>query len=330
MKKILLLIVLIGAAAAAIFAYREMSEEREREAEAEAPVLAPSLLARGTNGEVTLRLDAATQARLGLVATALTHTTFSPEIIGVARVLDPAPLASVFNDLRSAMISATAAQADFERKTKLFEAGQNAAASAVETAKANLQQQQLAIESARQKLLVTWGTNIATRENFGEFVAALLSRQAALARIDTPVGSVVSRLPDHAVLSAGFNGDVAVAHVLGPAPATDSTVPGPSFLALIATNATRFPSGANLVARLRTGETQEGTLIPRDAVVHYLGATWVYVKTAAETFTRRAIGDAGEHPGGWIVNGKWSEPVAIAGAQALLSEELKGGIQMKD
>jgi hypothetical protein len=36
------------------------------------------------------------------------------------------------------------------------------------------------------------------------------------------------------------------------------------------------------------------------------------------------------HPDGWLVSGDWTQPVVITGAQSLLSEELKGSIQMKD
>ena len=36
------------------------------------------------------------------------------------------------------------------------------------------------------------------------------------------------------------------------------------------------------------------------------------------------------HPDGWLVSGEWTQPVVVAGAQSLLSEELKGSIQMKD
>jgi hypothetical protein len=57
---------------------------------------------------------------------------------------------------------------------------------------------------------------------------------------------------------------------------------------------------------------------------------WAYVQTASNTFTRREVPLDRPHPDGWLVRGEWTQLVIVAGAQSLLSEELKGSIQMKE
>ncbi|HUR58476.1 MAG TPA: hypothetical protein VM029_12240 [Opitutaceae bacterium] len=328
--KIILILVLIIGAAALVLVYREMRQERDAEAKAEAPVLAPSRVERSTNGDYILRVDAATQARLGLVVTNLQRGSAAPELIAPARVLDASGLVLLLNQLRSAEVAGVAAQADFDRKKKLFEAGQNAAASAVELADAALQQQQLTIEAARQAIVATWGLPLARRTNLPELAPALLTREAALVRVDLPPGPRFTNLPARVTLSPGFDSDSITAEVLGPAPSTESDLPGQSLLGLVSPNLMQFSARAALFAHVQNGPATEGHVMPRDAIVRHLGAAWAYTKTGADTFTRRVVPLDREHPAGWLITDAWTDAVVVMGAQSLLSEELKGGIQMKD
>ena len=70
--------------------------------------------------------------------------------------------------------------------------------------------------------------------------------------------------------------------------------------------------------------------MPNAAVVRHSGLGWAYEQTGPETFRRREVPLDKPHPEGWLVTGDWKKPVATSGAQSLLSEELKGSIQMRD
>ncbi len=74
------------------------------------------------------------------------------------------------------------------------------------------------------------------------------------------------------------------------------------------------------------GEPQTGVNVPRDAVVRFNGATWVYQQ--AEDGTLQRVEVALQHPmaDGWFVRGplKPQDKVVTRGAQQLLSQELKG------
>ena len=331
MKKVIILVVLaVAAVAGLVFAYLEMRKERDLEATAEAPVIAPSRVERGADGATVLKLDAETQKRLGLLTAVPVVGFVITELSATARVLDGAALAGVLNELRSAQAALDTARADHERKKKLFDNGQNASASAVEQAAALVTQHTLAVEAARDRLAATWGRAIAGREDLPAFARLLLQREAALVRVELLATDKLATSPQTLRLLHQSGEAVGTARVLGSASSTDSTIAGQSYLCLITTNATQLVPGSVLLARLDQGASEQGTVLPRSAVVRQAGLGWAYVQTAADTFTRRAVLLDRPHPDGWLVTGEWKQPVLTNGAQSLLSEELKGSIQMKD
>jgi len=74
------------------------------------------------------------------------------------------------------------------------------------------------------------------------------------------------------------------------------------------------------------GEAQSGVRVPREAVVRFNGTTWVYVQTGDDTFQRTEVALDRPLANGWFVRAglKPQDKVVSAGAQQLLSEELKG------
>lgn len=331
MKKTLTFVALvISAVAGLVFAYLEMRKERDLEASAEAPVIAPSRVERGTDGATILKLDAETQKRLGLQTAVPVAGSVANELTATARVLDGSSFVSAVNELRAAHAALDAARADHERKQKLFANGRNASASAVEQAAALVTQQTLVIESAHQRLFATWGRGVAGHDDLPALAQRLLQREAALVRVELLATDTLEIPPATLRLLRQSGEAIATANVLGPATATDSTVAGQSFLCLVTINASSLVPGSALLARLGTGVSEKGTVLPRGAVVRHAGLGWAYVQTAADTFTRRIVPLDRAHPDGWLVSGEWTQPVLISGAQSLLSEELKGSIQMKD
>lgn len=331
MKKTLVLVVLILAAIAGlIVAYLEMRTERDLEATVEAPVVAPSRVERGSDGSAVMRVDAETQKRVGLQAVLPVAGTVVIELTAVARVLDGASLSTTLNEMRLAQIALDAARTDYERKKKLLDNGQNASASAVEQAEALAKQKQLTLEAARDHIAATWGQAIAPRDDLSVFARSLLQREAALVRVELLPTDKLAAVPQTLRLFRQSSEPIAAAQVLGPASATDSTVAGQSFLCLVTTNAAPLVPGSMLLARIETGASQQGIVLPRSAVVRHAGFGWSYVQTTADSFVRRVVPLDRPHPDGWLVTGEWNQPVVISGVQSLLSEELKGTIQMKD
>lgn len=333
MKKVLrvlvISVVVIAAVAGLLFAYLEMRKERDREASAEAPVVAPSRVERDTNGGPVLKLDEQTEKLLGLQTAIAAPGSVSKELTAPARLLDGAGLATQLNEWRSAQSALTAGRADAERKKKLFENGNNATASAVEQAEALVKQQALLVETTHDRIGATWSWAVAGRDDLPAFARRLLARELALVRVDLLASDALAA--PRTVRLVRLDGEaISTAIVLGAAPVTDSTFAGQSLLCLVQTNAASLVPGSMLMARVDTGVIERGTVLPRTAVVRHAGFGWAYVQTAPHVFSRRMVSLEHPHPDGWLVSGDWTQPVLTTGAQSLLSEELKGSIQMKD
>jgi hypothetical protein len=333
MKRLLIVLVVLAAVAGGLVAaYLAMRGEREAEAEAEAPVVAASRATRGPGGETVLKLDAATQSRIGLRLAKAAAGSVAVEWPAAVRVLDPGPLAAAVREVAGARLELDAAVRDHERKRSLFENGRNASAAAVEQAAVALERARLAGDVAREHLTTAWGPALAAREDLATLAQSLVRREAALVRLDLLPSEVPLTPPASARLVRADGRSAGDAAVLGSAPSTDSALAGRSYLALVsaATNAAALAVGAVLEARVAAGPERRGTVLPAEAVLRHAGLGWVYVQTGPESFTRRAVPLETPHPDGWLVPGEWPEPLVVSGGQSLLSEELKASIQMVD
>ena len=120
------------------------------------------------------------------------------------------------------------------------------------------------------------------------------------------------------------------AQLLGPAMSVDAQMQGRGFLCLVAQNSSHLAPGAAVAGLLTLpGEAQSGVIVPRNAVVRFNGTAWVYVQTGDDTFERRQAALDTPLEKGWFVRDglKPEAKVATAGAQELLSEELKGQVE---
>jgi hypothetical protein len=73
-------------------------------------------------------------------------------------------------------------------------------------------------------------------------------------------------------------------------------------------------------------------VVPEAAVVRTGDRAWAYVQIAPTQFERRQLVVTSPAARGWFVTTGFTagDRIVIAGAQALLSEELKSQIQVKD
>ena len=322
----------IGAAAVAavlVVGCREASKEPPPGAPHEKAAEAESRVKRGTNGEVIITLDSETQKVMGLQTAPLSAASLSPETNGYGHVLDPAPLSSLVAELVSARATTEASQKELER-LKVLAAQNNASVRSVQTAEAASLRDQVSVELARQHLLTAWGKAIADRADLLALVQSLAAAEFALVRIDLPAGDVLKAQPAGARLFAlADESSLVAAEYVGPAPAVDTQMQGQGFLFLAKSGQSRFAPGAAVTGFLQLpGATQLGVVLPRNALVRFNGATWVYLQTANDTFQRTEAILERSLDAGWFVREglKAGDKVVVVGAQQLLSEELKGQI----
>ena len=296
-------------------------EAKPAEAEAAAP-----RVTRDTNGNVVITISDELQGEMGIVVRNPVAARMNPELKGYGRVLDPAPLASLVNEMASAQAASIASSNELARLRTLEGQG-NASTRALQTAEALALRDQLAVQSAADRLALAWGRPVANRKDLSALCQSLAALEAALVRIDLPAGEALST-PAGARIGT-LSGGSAEAEFLGLAPGTDPQMQGRGFIFLCRPNSARIAPGEAVLGYLKVpGEPSNGVILPRDAVVRTEGAGWVYVmdSAGAEGFTRAKI--ALDHPTdtGWFVtNGITAgDYVVVNGAQQLLSIESRG------
>ena len=282
---------------------------------------------RGTNGEVSITLDAATQKLMGLQAAPLAAAELAPEVKGFGRVLDPGALAAAVTDFVSAQATAAASHKELARLKTLTEQN-NVATRSLEAGEAAAERDQALAAAAHARLLATAGKALSERKDLALLVQALTTGESALVRMDLPAGEVLKSEPAGArLVTLGENTAPIEAKFVGAAPAVDLQTQAQGFLFLVEANASRLTPGAAVTGFLKlAGAAQAGVLVPRNAVLRFNGATWIYLQTGEEKFSRVEVGLGSPLANGWFVREglKLGEKVVTVGAQQLLSEELKG------
>jgi hypothetical protein len=278
----------------------------------------------GAKSEGALHLSPTQQAAAGITLASPRSLSLAPEVDAFGRVLDPTPYVALVAEEATAKAALMASEKELERVQKLFAAGGNASAQAVEAAEAAAVRDRAAVASAQVRLLAGWGSTLAEHADLSS-LRELLAKGAALIRIDLLPGSAAAGAPRVARVTPLGASDSFEVEVLGPAPVADPQVQGASFLALLREHS--LPSGASLQVSLQgRSEPVSVQIVPRDAVVFHQGSAWVYV-LEKENFERRRV-DLGRTVNDQVViehGVTSSDRVAVTGAQQLLSAELNSG-----
>lgn len=117
------------------------------------------------------------------------------------------------------------------------------------------------------------------------------------------------------------------------AAAVDPTTRGQTLLFRVARAGFPLRPGAAITAYIPVpGSARVGVVIPRAAVLRSEGRAWAYVQIGEQRFTRRPVSLDSPTDAGWFVASGFAagDRIAVAGAQTLLSEELKSQIQIGD
>jgi hypothetical protein len=283
-------------------------------------------LSRDTNGNAVITMSDELQGDLGILVKSAAAFQMSPELKGYGKVMDPTPLAALMSELATAQATHAASSTELAR-LKVLERQGNASSRALQAAEIVELRDELAVRSTNERLALSWGRGVSDYEDgLPGFVRSLTSTDAALVRIDLPVGETLTAPPTRARITT-LSGQSAEAEFLEPAPSVEPQLQGRGFIFLLKPNSLRLTPGESVVGYLKIpGEPLSGAIIPREAVVRTEGAGWVYVMNAdGEAFTRVQV--ALDHPteAGWFVTQgvPAGAHVVATGAQQLLSFEVK-------
>jgi hypothetical protein len=273
-----------------------------------------------------IQLGPGTRERIGLQVTTLAETKLAQEVQGVGRVLDPTALAVPFYDCESARTALDVAEKEYQRVAALQRGNANASQRDFEAARATLERDRTAFDSAQVRLAAVFGPElVAHREDLAALVRALAGRQIAVARIDLMLGDAARPTGARVAVLGDEDAETQDAVLLGPAPDTDPVTQARGFLVRI--EHAPWPPGTALVGFLALGDRPtSGVLVPRSALVRYEGRNFVYLERPHDTIERRPVEIAQlTRDGAFVPRGLAAgEQVVVTGAQQLLSTELAG------
>jgi hypothetical protein len=155
-----------------------------------------------------------------------------------------------------------------------------------------------------------------------QLLTDIAAGRAALVRIDTPSGEGLSRLKT-VELDLGPLGRVR-ATVLGAARSADPRLLSPGVIAVARGSGVRsLQTGLSSPVKLAASVPVAGVLVPRAALLRSKGETWVYVRTAGDSFLRREVEHGRSDPAGLFApeGFKAGEQVVTQGAAALFAAE---------
>jgi len=274
-------------------------------------------------GAALVKLDAATQARLGIVTAPLQAARRSATLRGFARVMDPGPLAQLDSDIATAVAAAAASAAEASRTRMLNAADQTVSKQAAEAAAAQARSDAAKLGLLRRRVALEWSPALARLSDArrSRLVADIAAGRAALVRIDSASG--LARAAGTATLDLGAGGSARAA-ILGPARTGDPRLQSTGVLALVrGPAALQLGAGTVAPATIAAGAGAQGVVLPRAALLRTGGRTFVYIRRDAADFERRAVTGALSDPDGLFATTgfKAGEPVVVSGAGQLFAAQ---------
>jgi hypothetical protein len=304
--------------------------------EAEQVASAPPKISHSSGGEVVVELSRDEQARIGLETERVNAVTQSQEATAYGVVLDPAPLAALDAELVSTRAAVAASRAEYERARLLHSEQQNVSLKDFETARAKFQADQAQLNLQYQRLADEWGVQFSAMApaERASLVDALTKRVAGIIRLSLPPGQSLSQEPTEARIAVlGYEAYRLVSRSIWSAPTADPHLQGRGFLLEVEAQGFPLRPGTAVTGHLESpGTAKPGVVVPEAAVVRTGDRAWAYVQIAPTQFERRQLEATVPAVRGWFVTSGFAagDHVVVTGAQALLSEELKSQIQVKD
>ena len=349
MKRTLVLIVVLAAAALLCWrlAPRAHPQQVAADSDDDVPIAASSRVVMRA-GVAVITLDAKTRAAVGIRVARLAPAAAPPQVSAPATVLSLTPLVTARAQLIAAQAALAKAQTalavaeqEDTRLQHLYGQQQNASAKQVEAADGVVRADQADLRAAQQSanldlaaVRLDWGDTVAAwMQHDAPPLADLLARRSLLVQVtlqsDQPVA--LAPHPAHVEIEVPGAAHRAAATFVSNDPRADPRLQGSSLLYL-APAQPGLATGLNLTAWLPRGRPAPGVLVPDAAVVWWQGAPWAYESTSPSTFVRRPVPAGRPLPGGlFAASGfRHGEQVVVAGAAALLSEELRAQIQPED
>lgn len=268
-------------------------------------------------------IDAEAQARLRIKTAVLKSERRSAQIDAFAKVLDPGPLAQLETDLEAAEASAAASAAEAKRALALNKSDAAVASKDAEAAEAQAKNDAQHLLILRQRLGLEWGPGVQRMSDARrrDLIKALSNGDAALVHIDTPnnEGQAQARSVEIDIGDGQAHGVL-----LGAARSAEPRLQSSGLIAVVrGKGAILLSNGLIQSAHINTPASAPGVVIPRTAVIRFLGSDWAYVRRGPEGFERRRLDSPTVGESGLFVTRGFSpgDELVVQGAAELFGVE---------
>lgn len=267
------------------------------------------------------------QAKLGIKTTELAVTKLPPQRPVYGTVLSPAALIDLYRQIEVAQAAVNVSKDSLARAEKLFADGELVARKEVEAARAQHVQNVAAIQTLDDHQMLEWGRHFSTlaSNDRTHLIESLLTGKSVMIRLALPHGISLEDAPLAARLHTFGHGKTPFrCTTILPSPMIDPAFQAQTFLSIQETKNAALIVGSTVSGVLElSGEPHEGLLVPQDAVIFYLGKSWIYQNSKDNEFERVEIPTTEPIEGGWFVAKDAIESLKVVniGAQSILSQE---------
>jgi hypothetical protein len=289
--------------------------------------------------EPGVKLDAETQAHVGLKVETPAAAEWQPEMKVSGRVLDPAPLLDSLMEVARAEMTFDRSHQELER-AKQLQKDNNISERVFQDAQAAYKENLAAVGAINLKIQAGWGRKISemmgpvvvppgTERTWDKFLQNYPAG-ALLIRLDMPAGERLENgSPSARIISLVGNTAPVAASYFDTLPAIDPQTQQQGILFAADQSPTnRLTPGEAVTAFIKIpGEPVSGVVVPPSAVLRHEGKGWVYVQTETNQFVRTEIPLDRLTGNGWFVSENLSATnrIVVTGAQTVLSAELSNG-----
>lgn len=364
---VLALIVASAIGALLIWGFAESRQEASAEAQSEEPIKPAVEVSRSSSGAPAITLGPDLQKQAGIETMQPKPAPYQQLARAYGSVLDLQSFTDLSNTIANAkaqlaiaQAKLVASQAAFQRAQVLNKNQQNISTAQLQAVEATYQSDlatvqaaQVQMQNAAANAYQAWGPALGQSLAEGSALAKeLLRHRKVLIQVTLPAGTPLAQAPQTASIETTTGRRVQI-EFISEAPRTDPQIQGVSFF-YIADAASGALPGMSVIAFLPVGSPKPGVAVPASAVVWLQGRAWVYLQTAADSFSRREIPTDEPQPGGGYIvpapavaplperepstagmDGELqvlptNEPLVAKGAQMLLSQEFRAQIQLGD
>ena len=298
-------------------------------------------------GQSVIRLATEAQKLSGIETLTLKPASHYAEFTAYGKAINIQPLLALRNRYLLALTERSSAKAWFKQAEQNIKRQQDLYRDGV-SSKRNLQEQQAQWQSYKaqadatefqdqaiiDEALINWGkelTNWALTSESDKLGAFLSGRQTLL-QITLPANKhLPASIQTMYIEVSGNRSKANKAELISVAARTDTAAQGESYYFQTADK--NIITGMNVTAWIpEANEQMTGVIIPKSALIWYLGKAFVYLKTTEETFCHRTLEHYSITADGYFISDaiRPGEQIVTKGAQMLLSEELRGQIPSED